>query len=372
MIILKYLTRQVLVAMFSVTLVLLLVFMSARFIRYLEQATVGNISAEILFPIMAYRTPEFLQMILPLSFFIGILLAYGRMYMDSEMTVLHSCGLSLHRLLGMSLFASLLVMIPVGVMSLWLSPWGFQGAKQLLLDQSRMTEFELLVPGRFQRLRSGDRVTYVGAISEDKKFLKNVFIAEGENNALIYAEKGTLETEESTGDRFLKLHNGFRYQGVAGQRDYQKLTFDSYGIRIADQEPKDRIDSYEIISKPTQTLLNSSDLASVAELQWRISLPLLLPVLCILAVSICRVNPRQGRFVYLLPAMLIYIIYLGLLSYARNQIERGLWSPAIGLWGIHALFLMISTALVAREKVFGWFSRLRQEHSMAASNKTSI
>lgn len=334
--------------MISVTIVLLMVFLSGRFVRYLDQAASGRISPEIVFAILAYRLPEFLQMILPAGFLLGILLAYGRMYAESEMTVLHSCGMSDGKLLKMSFIFALVVSVIVGLMSLYVAPLGFQQARKLLTEQSKMTEFDMLSSGRFQSFHSDERVTYIGSISPDKKTLSDVYIVEPETAVQIYASSGTLDLNKLENEKYLILHDGMRYEGRPGTIDFRVVAFDTYGILIEDNEVKESPSSYDIISIPTKMLLTRDDNSAAAELQWRISLPLMLPILCIVAVAVCPVNPRQGRFLKIFPAFLFYVAYLGLLSYARKQVEQGSWSPSAGLWSIHLVFFILSLILASR------------------------
>ncbi|WP_231877115.1 LptF/LptG family permease, partial [Oleiphilus sp. HI0067] len=219
MIIFSYLARQVLGSMLAVTFILLLIFMSGRFIKYLSQAAVGNISADILFLVMAFRLPGFLELILPLGLFMGILLAYGRMYMESEMTVLHACGYSQNKLLASTWVISGFVALSVGLLTLYVSPAGMAKVEKLFAEQASKTAFELLVPGRFQNLNIGNRITYAGALSDDKQTMFDVFIAESsEDDAerlnILYAEKGVQSVDAETGDRYLVLHNGKQYQGA--------------------------------------------------------------------------------------------------------------------------------------------------------------
>lgn len=340
------------VSMLAVTLVLLLIFMSGRFVKYLAKAAAGGISPDILFSIMLYRLPGFLELILPLGFFIGILLAYGRMYLESEMTVLHACGYSQKRLVVTSLIYSLFVAFIVGLMSLVLSPWGFQNVDRLLAEQSKKTEFEMLLPGRFQSFDSVDSVVYTEAISDDKKTMKNVFIAAKTDNEqllnLVYAESGIQEVD-ADGERFLILKNGTRYLGKPGELKYQSIAFESYGMRIEDSDAKES--SIDLESMSSQELWEKDTLKARSLLQWRISLPLILPVMTLLAVSISRVNPRQGRFAHLFPAMLVYIAYLGLLIVARKNLAKGDLPEWLGLWSVHILFLGLSVLLLKKEQI---------------------
>lgn len=342
-IIFRYLTRQVLVSMFAVSGILLLVFMSGRFIKYLADAAQGEIAADVLFAIMAYRFPGFLELILPLGLFIGILLAYGRMYLESEMTVLFACGVSERQIMRQTLGASLVVMLAVAFMSLYLSPWGMQQVQRIFNEQYKMTEFEMLAPGRFQSLRSGERVTYTEALSDDKRELRGVFIAQpdpqGEGVALISAERGTQIIDEATGSRFLVLHEGTRTEGRPGEQDYRVVEFEAYGLRIAENRLAQEKRIKEAVS--TRELMASTDPEERALLHWRISLPLIVPVVTLLAIRLSRVNPRQGRFFHLLPAMLIYIAYLGLLIVARDALANQTMPEWLGLWWVHVLFLGI-------------------------------
>lgn len=355
------------VSMLAVTLILLLIFMSGRFIKYLAKAAAGGISPEILLAIMAYRLPGFLELILPLGFFIGILMAYGRMYLESEMTVLHACGYSQRRLVFTSLLFSLVVALLVGAMSLFISPWGMQNVDRLLLEQSKKTEFEMLLPGRFQPFESLNSVVYAESISDDKKTMHNVFISartgEDDLTNLIYAESG-IQRIEPGGDRYLLLQDGTRYLGQPGELNYQSISFSQYGMKI--EESSVEASSMDREAMPSTELWFENDLESISLLQWRISLPLLLPIMTLLAVSISRVNPRQGRFAHLFPAMLVYVAYLGLLIVARKSLAKGQLPEWLGLWVVHVLFLGISLLLLQKEKLITALGKLLRRKSSYA------
>lgn len=342
-IVFRYLTRQVMISMLAVSGVLLLVFMSGRFIKYLADAAQGEISGDVLFQIMAYRFPGFLELILPLGFFIGVLLAYGRMYLESEMTVLFACGVSDRQILTQTLIGSLLVTLLVGAMSLYISPWGMKQVEAIFNEQRKATEFEMLAPGRFQELATGGRVTYTEALSDDKRELHGVFIAQISEGApgltIITADVGSQLLDSETGSRFLILEGGSRYEGVPGQLNYQVTTFDAYGLKVQSGAARDR-ELEEAIS--TLELMDSDDPEHRAMLHWRFSLPLIVPIVTLLAVRLSRVNPRQGRFFHLLPAMLVYILYLGLLIVARDALEDGKVPEWVGMLWVHLLFLALA------------------------------
>ncbi|TDT43056.1 lipopolysaccharide export system permease protein [Halospina denitrificans] len=363
-IIFRYLGRQVLTTMLAVALVLLLVFMSGRFLQYLAAAARGEFAAGVLFIIMGYRLPEFLELILPLSFFLAILLTYGRMYQESEMTVLTACGVSERQVLFLTLGPGLLVTAVVASMSLWLTPAGVQQVDRIFTEQASKTGFEMLAPGRFQSIGSDERVVYTEALSRNKQELENVFIAHGSEGSgrmsLMMADRGTQVIDEQAEGRFLVLHQGARFEGRPGQADFDVTTFESYGTRI--ETPPDARPRQSKEAVGTGQLLDSEKAEQRAMLHWRVALPVLVPVITLLAVPLSRVNPRQGRFFHLLPAMVIYISYLGLLIVGRDAIASASIPGWLGLWWVHGGYLLLAVVLLFWPD---WRLRQRGRHDAA-------
>jgi lipopolysaccharide export system permease protein len=351
LIVFRYLSREVLVTLSAVSAVLLVIIMSGRFIKYLAQAASGALDPGVLFLIMGFRLPGFLQLILSLGLFLGILLAYGRLYLESEMTVLAATGMSQQRLLWMTLAPAALVSLLVAWLSFSLAPQGATQFQLLINKQDAMTEFDTLVPGRFQLLRDGSRVTYTETMTDDRINLGGVFISEKKLEekkdhgiTVLVAEKGKQEIKPD-GSRYLILSNGYRYDGNPGQADYRAIKYDTYGALLPKPDISDEITDRDAI--PTSELLTGeSSLRNSAELQWRLSLPILVFIVTLMAVPLARVNPRQGRFLKLLPAILLYMAYLTILIAARGALEKGKIPHALGLWWVHALFLAIGLGLL--------------------------
>lgn len=367
MIVFRYLSRELLVTVSAVSAVLLVIIMSGRFIKYLAQAAQGVLDPGVLFLIMAYRMPGFLQLILPLGLFLGILLAYGRLYLDSEMTVLSATGMSQQRLTLYTLGPALLVALLVAWLSLGLSPRGLAEVSRVFNQQDAMTEFDTLVPGRFQSMKDGSRVTYTERMSPGNDELQGIFISEKDLSretgkergiTVLVAEKGRQEIRED-GSRYLILENGYRYDGNPGAADYRAIRYETYGVLLPKPEIATELSDREAL--PTHELWGSKDRRHQAELQWRLSIPLLVFVVTILAVPLSRVNPRQGRFLKLLPAILLYMAYLSILIAVRGAMDKGRLSPALGLWWVHVLFLAIGLGLLYWETIkLAWDRRRRQ------------
>ena len=179
MIIFRYLARQIFQVMSAVTLILMVVVMISRFLGYLGQAVAGEISSDILLRLMIFRLPEFLLVIVPFSLFLAILLAFGRMYSENEMTVLSACGYSQKRVALSTIIAASFLSVVMGLLSLQIAPMGLQNTERLLESQDELTELDLIVAGQFQRFDAGLRTTYAESISSSSagRLLNNTFVA---------------------------------------------------------------------------------------------------------------------------------------------------------------------------------------------------
>ncbi|MFT6113592.1 MAG: lipopolysaccharide export system permease protein [Oleispira sp.] len=342
LIIFRYLSRELFTSMAAVTGILLMILMSSRLIYQLTAAAAGKIPLEIVFFTLLLRMPSFLEMILPLSLFIAILLAYGRLYAESEMTVLTATGFSSTRLLGYTLLPAGVITLLVAFFSLYLSPLGAQKMEDLYRKQATMTEFELLVPGRFQSTAKGSRVTYTEGLSDDKSEMNNVFIADG--NTILLAQTGTQKVNPDTGSRFLELHKGKRFDITPGKLDVEVLDFDLYGVKIADEQAERRKIKKEAI--PTSELFGNDSKRHTSQLQWRFSLIIMVPICAMIAFPLSKVNPRQGRFARLFPAIILFMMYITLLISLRGMLSKGDISPAIGMWWVHGVYALIGLGLL--------------------------
>ncbi|MFS1523038.1 LPS export ABC transporter permease LptF [Microbulbifer sp. 2304DJ12-6] len=361
-IIFRYLCRELLFATLAVSAVLLLMVMSGRFVKYLAEAAAGDISADILFSLMGFRLPGFLELVLPLGLFVGILLAYGRLYIESEMTVLHACGFSEWRLLMYTLAPALMVALLVASMSLYFSPAGVEQSSSLLNAEKARNEFDHLVPRKFVSTGDGRAVYYADFLSKDKSTMQGVFLAElGDAGAgteaghqvVIRAREGVQEIDPETGLRYLVLRDGYRYEGVPGQRDYRQMAFASYAVLLEAPQMRNRWRD-QMESASTLQLLGSDDPKEKAFLYWRLSLPLLVLVVAVLAVPLSRTNPRQGRFAKMIPAVLLYITYLVTLQGVRGAIEDGEIAIPGMIWLVHLPFLLLGLLLLTGK---GWWRR---------------
>ena len=351
MIIFRYLCREILSATLAVCVILLLVLMSGRFVKYLAKAVAGDMDSNTIFAMIGYRIPGFLELTLPLAFFLAVLLSFGRLYVQNEMSVLKACGVSEKRLMSYTLIMASLFALGTGWLSLSISPAGQARAEALFEAEKARSELDKLMPKKFYQLAGGKGVTYVEAVSVDHQ-LDDIFLAMSTGSVengdrrliLVLADSARQQQAEGSADRYLVMEKGYRIEGIPGQNDYQITHFEQYGSRLEEGQPVTRKTKVDTVA--TGLLLGSDDPALQATLQWRLSMPLMLLVVTILAVPLSRTNNRQGRYGKLLPAIVLYFTYLVALNAMRGAIESGAVSAAVTMLPVHAFYLAVGVMLM--------------------------
>lgn len=346
MIIERYLFRELAGTLFAVTAVLFLIFVSSWFARLLGQVAAGSVQAEVIFLLLGLKSIDALMILLPLAFYLAVLLAFGRLYKDSEMTAMLACGVSLTRVTRLVFWVGLGFALVVAVVSLYIGPWS-KGERSKLQDQMSATAgLETIAAGQFRELGGGDVVFYAERLSQDGRSMENVFIqgVRKGNLNLVVAERGRQIAD--AGGRYLLLENGHRYEGIPGQADFRIIQFVRHKVLL--QEPEAMLQVDETSAIPTLTLWRSGKRHEVAELQWRISMPVSAVLLALLAVFLSRTNPRQGRYAKFFLGILVYVIYSNLLGVAKTWVERGTVEPWPGMWWVHLLLLLVVLVMLVQ------------------------
>ncbi|NLQ18046.1 LPS export ABC transporter permease LptF [Marinomonas sp. M1K-6] len=346
----RYLAKEVLVSTVGVTLILLLVILSGRISSYLGRIAEGKMTFEFLFVILGYHIPSFVQMILPLAFFLSLLMAFGRLYIENEMSVLFSSGISKVKLAGYTLGIACMVGTVSAAINFWIAPASEYRAAEASQAQSQLSAFDFLIPGRFEG--SGQRTTYVDSFTPNEGWMEQIFISDvvrkkdqniPTQTLAAYAEQIRISSEGN--QNYLVFKDGTRYEGKPGTASYRITNFDTYAVRMASQDSSPIDEPYTL---STLDLIKSPQLKDKVELQWRISLVVMVPILAIIGLSLSQVNPRQGRFFKMLPAILLMIVYIALLIWGRTGLEKGKLPIQLGLWWIHGIFIIIAALLFAQ------------------------
>ncbi|WHR50278.1 LPS export ABC transporter permease LptF [Vibrio furnissii] len=340
MIIVRYLIRETLKSQLAIFFVLFLVFLSQKFIRVLADASDGEIPARLILSIVGLNMPAMGLLMLPLSLYIGILLTFGRLYAESEITVMNATGIGNKFLIRAALYLGIITSCLAGFNALWLSPWSQDKVQSVMEQLAAENSVDLLQKGQFQRSPDGSSVVFIDNI-ENKK-LSNVFVAqltprESILPSVMFSDAGDVK-ELSDGRQVITMYSGTRYEGVPTRVDYMVTKFDEYEGLIGQRAVKEKGRDWEAI--PTLELVKNADRSAQAELQWRISLVVCIPLLTMLVVPLSAVNPRQGRFAKMGPAILIYLTYFLAISATKSALEDGSIPAIVGMWPINAALLI--------------------------------
>ena len=358
MIIERYLLKDIIYTLVAVTLVLTVIYLGNRFIIFLTNAAMGGVSLRIIMTLLLLKTIGAMVVVLPMSLYLAVLFVFGRLYKDSEMTALTACGVSMGRIVRIVLFLSLIVAAVVSFISLYLKPWAEEQSYTIQDRLEASSQIRGITAGRFNESARGDGVFYVEELSPGMKDMRNVFVQyQRRGRPVVLTSKSAYQkVDKTTGDRYLVLVDGRRYEGRPGTAKFRIVQFKEHAMLIRPQQvaPKQR----KRWALPTQKLWSSGGAADTAELQWRVSMPVSALVLAMLAISLSRTTPRQGRFGKLFNAILAYIIYSNLMAVAQTWLERGLIPPWLGLWWVHLLFITAVLALFARYYGIGLLARV--------------
>lgn len=336
----RALLRELGTTSLAVFLVLLVITLTTGLIRLLGRAALGKIPANEVLAFLGFSSVQYMPVLLSLSLFIAILMTMTRKYRDSEMIIWFSSGVSLMAWVRPVLGFALPLVLTIALLSLVLAPWAVTRSEQFKRQIEARDEVALATPGVFRESRSAERVFFIEKGGDKLAEVANVFVHTFERGQIgtIVARHGYEEVAEN-GDRFLVLVNGRRYEGAPGSAQYRIVEFERYVVRIDPRAAK--APALSTKARSTLELVRSGQASDLGELAFRIGLPVSALILVLLAIPLSFVNPRSGRSLNLILALLIYATYSNFLSVTQAWIARGRIGFAVGLLGVHVFMLAI-------------------------------
>ena len=336
--------------------VLLGIIVVSQLIRLLSEAVSGLVAVDGVLALLGFSAMNYLPVLLSISLFISILLTLSRCYRDSEMVVWFSSGIGLTSWIRPVLWYALPLVGLIALLSMVLSPWALRKTNEFKSKLESRNDVTSATPGMFRESKSTGRVYFIENVNPGSNRVGNIFVQSEQNGKLgtMAAQQGVQETLPN-GDRFLVLLNGTRYEGTPGKRDYRIVEFERYAMRIDDLPAKQAQPQARSMSTPE--LWRSSATWDIAELEWRIGLPISAAILALLAIPLGYVNPRAGRSLNLILAIVLYMLYSNMISVTNTWVGQGKLSPGIGLWGIHAVMLTGVVLMFYRRMTLFWLRR---------------
>ena len=326
-----YLFREFAQATFAALVVLMIVSLGGVFADVLGDIARGRVPAGMMLSQLGLQVLNYLPLILPLGLMLGLLLAVGRLYRDSEMPVLIATGVGPRRLLRPFLMLVAPVVAAIALCSLWLGPWAKNFSQRMIDEGNRSLLVAGLEAGRFVELPGGNGVVYVGAMSNDGTRLGRVFVYQQENDRIdvTTARGGALSGEGQ--ERYLTLDQGFRVEGPLREgRDFRLMRYESNELRLPDGEEKAREDDPELAG--TFALFGDPRREANAQLHFRFAPPLLALAFALLAVPLARSPPRQARYGRIVLGFLAYVVGMNLMLLGTEWLSDGKLPAPLGLW----------------------------------------
>jgi lipopolysaccharide export system permease protein len=301
--------------LFTITLTVML-------IKILGQAAGGQVASQDVLALIGFQSLNYMPIILILTGFISVLLVMTRSYQDSEIVVWFACGLSLTRWIAPVLRFGWPIVALVAALSFVVTPWANEQSSEY---RSRFEQREDIarLPGKFQESASANRIFFVEGISGDASKVRNIFVntinGDGKNSVVVAKEGETVI--DSDGEKFVVMNKGRRYDGSPSLPDFQIVDFERYGLLIGNQS---QAAAGERSARALQMgeLLAKSDGYARGELLWRIALPLMALALMLLAIPLSFVNPRAGRSLGLLVALLLFVVYSNTVSVFQASVAQ--------------------------------------------------
>jgi lipopolysaccharide export system permease protein len=352
----RYILREVGLSWLAVTAVLLAILVSNQLAQVLGQAAERGYPREVILGLIGLMSIQNGTYVIPVGLLLGIVLALGRLYHESEMAALRACGVGPARLLRPVGLLALLVTALLGWLALDAAPRSFGRAQQIQREAIKAAEFGMLEPGKFHTFAHGSAVFYAESSDADGT-LRRVFLQRrvADRVEIVLADRARHQIEEGGALHLLVLYDGERYEGTPGQPAMRRVRFAEHGIPV--RVGQSAAGPARVETRPTLELMTDPATAAQAEFQRRVSLVLMALVLAVLAVPLAELRPRQGRYARIGLVILVYFVYANLLSAAQTWIEKGWVSPAIGVWWTHALVLLVALWLWWRHSPPGWATR---------------
>jgi len=346
------LTKELFYTSLSTILILSGVVIAQRSVYIFRLAAKGIIPNDAIDTILVFNLLKHLPLLLSLTLFLTVLITLTRWYKDSEMVIWFTSGFGLSKFIKPIIIFSMPIIILIATLSFYISPWAVHKAEEFKKGLKNRDELATITPGVFKESKSDNRIFYIEGFSELGNIVKNIFVQSVQNSkiGIIIANEGE-RIENKRGEDYIIMKEGRRYEGRSNSQEFSTTYFEEYGILI-EKEAAQIITVGEVYeAKSTLELLKSDSTRYKAELYWRLSLPISALLLVFLAIPLSFINPRSGRSVNIILALLLFVIYNNLLGVSHSIVSIGNTKILYGLWPVHLSFGAISIYLFYRRSL---------------------
>ena len=172
----RYIGRELLLSFFAILSVLLLVILGGEIARLLSEALEGHISPDLVLVLVLLKIPLSMEILLPLSMLLSVMLTFGRLYHDREMEVMAASAIGQRYFVGIILGFSIPIALISILLSVWIAPWSMQQERMILAEGQMRVQIKALSGGRFTPLSASNGVFYAEKIDPVTGQMKDIFI----------------------------------------------------------------------------------------------------------------------------------------------------------------------------------------------------
>jgi lipopolysaccharide export system permease protein len=363
----RYILKEIALPFFMILFVLTLVLLLGKILQLIDLMINKGIRFTDISQLILFLMPSFLMFTIPISLLIAILIGLGRLSGDNEITILKMSGVSLYQLAFPVFFAALVAFLLTGITTLFLVPYGNVASKNLLFDMVKMKASigiqEKVFIDDFRGI-----LLYAEKIPIHGEFLEGVLVSDNrisKEPSTIIARKAYLISDPDTMAITLRLEDGTTHTVDAGLKNYRKMDFHFYDVRLdlsealSEGKKSGTKSSTDMTVTELSTILKSKGIKDEALREMLIELhkKLTVPLTCLLFALIglplgirAHRSIRSRGFAIGLAVVLVY--YLLRLS-GEALVETGRLSPIVGAWapsGIFAVAGLLLFFLAARER----------------------
>jgi lipopolysaccharide export system permease protein len=340
----RYTAREVLSHLAGISAVVLGIFILRRFGLLLDEAADGSLPLSVVLHLLGLRTVVALPSLAPAALYFSVLVALGRLHQDHEMRALEACGVSPRRVERAVLGLALGVAVGIALLSCWARPLAATRFDAVRHDAHAAAGIDRMHPGRFYELPGEvEQVVLAGGrAADDPRALENVFVQRRDAEGVVVLTARRAVEQRGAAARFLRMVDGYQYD-IDPQGQVREITrYEEMTLRT--QVAEAPLDAGEERARSTSALWRSHDRRDLAELQWRLAMPVSAVLLVLAAFPLGRVDPRHGRHGRLVIGLVVYVVYRQLLGATQSWIESGALPAFPGLWGVHLAFLLVTFA----------------------------
>lgn len=350
----KYLLKEISVPFLLGMGVFTFVLLMGRFLKLADMVVSKGVALTDVGLLLVYIFPSFAMITIPMAFLLAVLLAFGRLSTDSEITAIKSCGISLYGLLPPVITFALLAYAATAYITVYALPWGNTSFRQLLYNiiqtKASLTLKEQVFNDEFPGL-----VIYVDRYDPKRHLVSGVLIHDErktEEASTIFAKSGTIITDPEKKSIRLRLTDGDIHRPL-GKTGYRLIEFNTYDLNITlnNATAPVRRDEADMTLSELRRNLRSAGFSERErremglELHKRFSLPVACLIFALIGVPLGIQNQRSGKAGGFSISIAILLIYYVVLTTGKTLGQKGLLDPAFAMWLPNALFLTLGIYL---------------------------